>query len=118
MLDVAESNLNFVGQIVAKPQDIQAQETKQSKESIPASGSGATQAGARRYPEPPFPPQHQPKPGDEDELVPVPMYDAPFYRGSGKLQDKVAIVMVETLALAGRWRCCSPAKARMSRSFI
>lgn len=26
---------------------------------------GAMQAGARHYPEPPFPKQHQPKPGDE-----------------------------------------------------
>ena len=29
---------------------------------------GAVQAGARRYPEPPFPKQHQTKPGDEAAL--------------------------------------------------
>ncbi|MDZ4690743.1 MAG: short-chain dehydrogenase, partial [Terricaulis sp.] len=34
--------------------------------------AGAVQAGARRYPEPPFPPQHQPKPGDESRLEPAP----------------------------------------------
>jgi len=50
------------------------------------------QAGAREYPVPPFPKQHQPKPGDEASLDPPPMYDAPFYRGSGKLKDKVALV--------------------------
>jgi NAD(P)-dependent dehydrogenase (short-subunit alcohol dehydrogenase family) len=50
------------------------------------------QAGAREYPAPPFPKQHQSKPGQESQLDPAPMYDAPFYRGSGKLQDKVALI--------------------------
>lgn len=50
------------------------------------------QAGARLYPEPPFPEQHQKKPGNEYELDPEPLYDAPFYRGSGKLEGKVAII--------------------------
>ena len=57
-----------------------------------ASAEGAMQAGARRYPEPPFPKQHQPKPGSEEALDPAPMYDAPFYKGSGKLDGKVAII--------------------------
>jgi len=52
----------------------------------------AMQAGARRYPEPPLPRQHQAKPGSEASLDPSPMYDAPYYRGSGKLQDKVAVI--------------------------
>jgi NAD(P)-dependent dehydrogenase (short-subunit alcohol dehydrogenase family) len=52
----------------------------------------AMQAGARRYPEPPLPQQHLSKPGLEARLDPPPMYEAPFYRGSAKLQDKVAIV--------------------------
>jgi NAD(P)-dependent dehydrogenase (short-subunit alcohol dehydrogenase family) len=50
------------------------------------------QAGERKYPEPPFPAQHQPKPGEEASLVPEPMYDAPHYEGSNKLRGKVAIV--------------------------
>jgi NAD(P)-dependent dehydrogenase (short-subunit alcohol dehydrogenase family) len=54
--------------------------------------AGAMQAGARAYPEPPFPEQHLPKPGIEAELDPPPMYDAPFWRGSGKLEDKVALI--------------------------
>jgi NAD(P)-dependent dehydrogenase (short-subunit alcohol dehydrogenase family) len=53
---------------------------------------GAVQAGARLYPAPPFPEQHQPKPGLERELDPEPMYDAPFYAGSGKLKGKVALI--------------------------
>src|SRR5262249_46943265 len=54
--------------------------------------NSAMQAGARRYPEPPFPEQHQPKPGDEAALDPAPMYDAPYYKGSGKLEGKVALI--------------------------
>ena len=52
----------------------------------------AMQAGARQYPVPPFPEQHQTKPGDEARLDPQPMYDAPFWKGSGKLEGKVALV--------------------------
>lgn len=52
----------------------------------------AVQAGARKYPEPPFPEQHQTKPGDEAALDPAPMYDAPFWKGSGKLDGFAAIV--------------------------
>jgi NAD(P)-dependent dehydrogenase (short-subunit alcohol dehydrogenase family) len=52
----------------------------------------AMQAGARRYPEPPLPKQHQAKPGEEAALDPAPMYDAPYYRGSGKLEGKKAII--------------------------
>ncbi|MGA0600833.1 SDR family oxidoreductase [Caulobacter sp. KR2-114] len=55
-------------------------------------GGGAMQAGARRYPEPPFPQQHQDKPGVEAALRPQPMYDAPFYKGSGKLEGKAALI--------------------------
>jgi NAD(P)-dependent dehydrogenase (short-subunit alcohol dehydrogenase family) len=50
------------------------------------------QAGARRYPEPPMPAEHQAKPGSEADLSLQPMCDAPYYKGSGKLQDKAAII--------------------------
>jgi NAD(P)-dependent dehydrogenase (short-subunit alcohol dehydrogenase family) len=53
---------------------------------------GAMQAGARVYPVPPFPRQHLPKPGREAVLDPPPLYDAPFWQGSGKLRDKVALI--------------------------
>jgi len=53
---------------------------------------GAMQAGARPYPVPPFPRQHQRKPGLETRLDPAPMYEAPFWKGSFKLLDKVALI--------------------------
>jgi NAD(P)-dependent dehydrogenase (short-subunit alcohol dehydrogenase family) len=45
-----------------------------------------------RRPEVPLPEQHQPKPGIEAEIKPRPAYEAPKYKGSEKLKDKVAIV--------------------------
>jgi len=54
--------------------------------------SKAPQTGARIYPVPPLPRQHQLKPGSEAALDPQPMFDAPFYLGSEKLKDKVAII--------------------------
>ena len=52
----------------------------------------AMQAGARLYPEPPLPAQHLQKPGNEGELQLTPMCDAPYYKGSEKLKDKVALI--------------------------
>jgi NAD(P)-dependent dehydrogenase (short-subunit alcohol dehydrogenase family) len=52
---------------------------------------GAMQAGARQYPDS-FPKQHLKKPGLESELDPAPMYQAPHYRGSGKLEGMVALI--------------------------
>ena len=57
-----------------------------------AAPEGAVQAGARPYPEPPFPEQHQRKPGTEAALDPAPLYDAPFWKGSGKLEGMAAII--------------------------
>ncbi|MGE4065032.1 MAG: SDR family oxidoreductase [Rhodospirillaceae bacterium] len=53
---------------------------------------GAVQTGARRYPAPPMPAKHLKKPGRENDLTLSPMYDAPFYKGSDKLKDKVAVI--------------------------
>ncbi|TIW35330.1 MAG: SDR family oxidoreductase [Mesorhizobium sp.] len=53
---------------------------------------GAMQAGAREYPVPPFPKQHHPKPGEEWAIEPAPLYDAPFWQGSKKLDGKVALI--------------------------
>jgi NAD(P)-dependent dehydrogenase (short-subunit alcohol dehydrogenase family) len=52
---------------------------------------GAMQAGQRDYPEG-FPAQHLKKPGLEAEMQLKPMWEAPDYKGSRKLQDKVAII--------------------------
>ena len=49
------------------------------------------QLGERDYPER-FPPQHLPRPGEESELEPAPMFEAPAYRGSGKLEGMVAVI--------------------------
>ncbi len=54
--------------------------------------AGAMQAGARPYPEPPMPGRHLEKPGSEADLEVQPLYDAPFYKGSGKLEGKVALI--------------------------
>ncbi|WP_027231207.1 SDR family oxidoreductase [Phyllobacterium sp. UNC302MFCol5.2] len=60
------------------------------------SGSGQEkkipQTGARAYPVPPFPKQHLSKPGTESMLKPEPMYDAPYYLGSRKLEGKAALI--------------------------
>jgi NAD(P)-dependent dehydrogenase (short-subunit alcohol dehydrogenase family) len=76
---------------VGRQQDIQAQ-VAAADAATPKRGKAAMQAGARVYPEPPFPKQHQPKPGAEFKLDPAPMYDAPFYLGSKKLEGKVALI--------------------------
>ena len=48
----------------------------------------AVQAGPRREPANPLPAQHLTKPGRESDLDPAPRFEAPDYRGSGKLEGK------------------------------
>jgi NAD(P)-dependent dehydrogenase (short-subunit alcohol dehydrogenase family) len=71
-------------------EQIDRKERSISKET--SKDKGAMQAGARRYPAPPFPRQHLKKPGQESDLELAPMYDAPFYKGSEKLEGKVALI--------------------------
>jgi NAD(P)-dependent dehydrogenase (short-subunit alcohol dehydrogenase family) len=52
---------------------------------------GAVQAGARSQPEE-LPAQHLAKPGLEADMDLQPRFDAPDYKGSGKLQDMVALI--------------------------
>jgi NAD(P)-dependent dehydrogenase (short-subunit alcohol dehydrogenase family) len=49
-------------------------------------------ADVAEYPKAPMPAQHQPRPGIEEKMKSRPKYLAPAYKGSGKLQDKVAII--------------------------
>jgi len=71
-----------------------------SKRSAKASGNGAgngksrsaTEVAKLKEPKSPMPPQHQAKPGKESELTPRPRYEAPLYKGSGKLNKKVALI--------------------------
>ena len=57
---------------------------------------GGTQSpppqGAQRQPVSPLPAQHQAKPGLEAKMTPRPKYEAPLYRGAGKLGGKVALI--------------------------
>jgi NAD(P)-dependent dehydrogenase (short-subunit alcohol dehydrogenase family) len=55
------------------------------------SSSGGDQRSGRK-PKPPFPAQHQAKPGLEAEMKPRPRYEAPGYRGSEKLKGRVALI--------------------------
>ena len=68
------------------------QRRRRSEETSRKKKASAVQAGQRKYPEPPLPKQHLTKPGIESELEPRPKFLAPEYRGSGKLEDKVAII--------------------------
>lgn len=43
-------------------------------------------------PKPPFPEQHQEKPGLEREMTPRPQYQSERYKAAGKLQDRVALI--------------------------
>jgi len=84
-----------MNKIVEKQRKIQAKGATANKKKKPqkeANKEKPMQAGARAYPVPPLPQQHQSKPGIEAKLDPPPMYDAPYYKGSGKLKDKVAII--------------------------
>ncbi|TIN51124.1 MAG: SDR family NAD(P)-dependent oxidoreductase, partial [Mesorhizobium sp.] len=66
--------------------------TDRAKSNGKSKPQGAMQAGAREYPVPPFPKQHHPKPGEEWAIEPAPLYDAPFWQGSNKLEGKVALI--------------------------
>jgi NAD(P)-dependent dehydrogenase (short-subunit alcohol dehydrogenase family) len=80
--------------VAAAEREIQKQIDRHEKARPKAvhKGKGAMQAGAQPYPEPPFPVQHQVKPGEESDLKFKPMYDAPHYKGSEKLKGKVALI--------------------------
>jgi NAD(P)-dependent dehydrogenase (short-subunit alcohol dehydrogenase family) len=76
---------------------IQREQDQRDREAADRTGQedagdrGAVQAGAREQPEK-LPAQHLQKPGREADLELQPRCLAPDYRGSGKLQDFVAIV--------------------------
>jgi NAD(P)-dependent dehydrogenase (short-subunit alcohol dehydrogenase family) len=65
---------------------------KSGKNPEKAQDTRAMQAGARHYPEPPLPSQTLDKPGLEADMALKPLYDAPYYKGSGKLEGKVALI--------------------------
>jgi len=81
-----------VGRAATTHRRIQKQLARADRARPKEAVKGAVQAGARCYPEPPFPRQHVEKPGEEATLNPQPLSDAPYYMGSGKLGGKVALI--------------------------
>ena len=55
-------------------------------------GDVGKEIGQLKQPKSPMPAQHQRKPGLEWKLDPRPRYEAPHYKGAGKLKNKVALV--------------------------
>ena len=60
---------------------LQRRRARDDRQRPPQEAETAMQAGARPYPVPPFPRQHQRKPGQETRLDPPPMYEAPYWKG-------------------------------------
>lgn len=44
------------------------------------------------YPKPPFEPQHQPVPGSQSKMSPLPDCGETSYKGSGRLANKIALI--------------------------
>jgi NAD(P)-dependent dehydrogenase (short-subunit alcohol dehydrogenase family) len=78
--------------LAEKQRKLQEQVMQKEKEKPEKKESKAMQAGARKYPEPPVDKQHLKKPGKEKNLNVQPMFDAPYYKGSEKLKDMVAVI--------------------------
>ena len=55
-------------------------------------GGGQSKDRADDKPQPPFPPQHQERPGIEEKMVPKPEFHGEKYKAAGKLEGKVALV--------------------------
>nr|WP_246455098.1 SDR family oxidoreductase [Thermomonas brevis] len=63
-----------------------------TKEKKKGAAKKAVQAGARKQPQNPLPAQHLRKPGKEADLELQPRWQAPAYRGSGKLEGMTTLV--------------------------
>jgi hypothetical protein len=57
-----------------------------------ASATSREPVPIRERPHNPLPPQHQERPGLERKVHPRPQYDAPYYKGSEKLEGKTMLV--------------------------
>jgi NAD(P)-dependent dehydrogenase (short-subunit alcohol dehydrogenase family) len=76
---------------IQQRQDHADREQPSQKQEPKEQDDEAVQAGAREQPER-MPAQHLDKPGTEADLELAPRFDAPDYRGSGKLQDFAALI--------------------------
>jgi NAD(P)-dependent dehydrogenase (short-subunit alcohol dehydrogenase family) len=99
----SKSSSRRTGSAVAKGRRVQKQTDAkdQRKQQAEASGSASRKAAAKKQPaptsprpkpRPPLPGQHLRKPGEEAKLDPRPQFEAPDYRGSGKLEGMAAII--------------------------
>jgi NAD(P)-dependent dehydrogenase (short-subunit alcohol dehydrogenase family) len=82
-------------QAVQKQREIQREQDAKDETKSGKAGADkhkAVQAGARAQPEPPLAERHLDKPGLEAEMQVKPRFEAPAYRGSGKLEGMAAIV--------------------------
>jgi NAD(P)-dependent dehydrogenase (short-subunit alcohol dehydrogenase family) len=70
-----------------KHADAKAARKKNGKES-----KRAQQPAAMKEPAPPYPKQHQSKPGIEADIRPRPLYEGRAYKAAGKLEGKAALV--------------------------
>src|SRR5215218_9268038 len=77
-----------------RQQDSKDQESKQQEKGAQGGDKSpkAVQAGPREEPQPPLPAQHLPKPGMEAQMDLKPRFEAPDYRGSGKLEGMTALI--------------------------
>jgi NAD(P)-dependent dehydrogenase (short-subunit alcohol dehydrogenase family) len=94
MANQKDSFASDAEEVTQEQRDIQKKiDRKESGKQGKSKGTGeAMQAGAREYPAPPFPKQHLKKPGEEADLKLAPMYDAPHYKGSEKLEGMTALI--------------------------
>jgi NAD(P)-dependent dehydrogenase (short-subunit alcohol dehydrogenase family) len=81
-----------IGRVQREKQTAQERRRAARERSESNGDDAASQLGQREYPENPLPKQHLRKPGLERDLDPAPLYEAPAYRGAGKLQGRVALI--------------------------
>ena len=78
--------------VVTKQRKIQSgQDARDARAPAPPAGKAPVQTGQRDYPGK-HPAQHLDKPGLEADLQQKPQFEAPDYRGSGKLQGMAALI--------------------------
>ncbi|MEJ5990106.1 SDR family oxidoreductase [Ramlibacter sp. PS3R-8] len=88
----AKDNARSADATVEKQREIQReQDRKEPAESGGGEKKGAVQTGLRPYPDN-LPSQHLEKPGLEADMQLKPQFEAPDYRGSGKLTGMVALI--------------------------
>lgn len=80
--------------VAGKQRELQREQARKDQASADKSSGpqGAVQAGHRPQPENPLPQQHLDKPGVEARMDLRPRFEAPDYRGSGKLEGMVALI--------------------------